>query len=230
MSINAPIRTGYSVRILIISLALIGGGLWFLYDGMIGYPRKQQMYETYEQIRREHPSDWNSRWQAHAREQGWPIAELPEQYTDGQIMLQLIIGGTLVPLGVAAGVFYVRLRGRWIVSDNEGLSTSWGERASWEAIRSLDKSRWKRKGIAVVHYDVGGTQRRITFDDWKYDTAAIEQMVQQIDAHVSGGAAASEAQAHGEEASGAGAEIEETAERLSNNTTGAAQPDNDARQ
>lgn len=184
MAAHAPIRKGYSIRILIIAVALIGGGLWFLYDGLVGYPRQQEIYEAYQQIREDH-DDWRVRWAEVAAERGWPVTdETPQGYSDTEILVQRIFAAVLLPLGALVAVSYLRLLRRWISSDEAGLRTSWGARVPWEAIQSLDKQRWQRKGIAVVRYEDAGTPRRITLDDWKYDTAAIERIVSEVEAEL----------------------------------------------
>ena len=214
MPAHASIRTGYSVRILIISLALIIGGLWFLYDGMVAYPEQRERYLAYQQIRQDYP-DWQTRWQAQAEEEGWPL-DVPDERTEGDILVQRIIAALLLPAGVVMGVFYLRLLRRWIASDEQGLRTSGGRHAPWEAIQAVDKSRWQRKGIARVQYDDGGVQREIKLDDWKYDTEATEKILLEVDAHLQQRQGDSDPQGEGDATADAGDDQTQVANQRNN--------------
>ena len=48
----------------------------------------------------------------------------------------------MAPLGVW------RARGRWIESSDSGLTSSWGQSVDFDKIKSLDKRKWRNKGIA----------------------------------------------------------------------------------
>lgn len=178
---KASISSGYKWRLGIIALACLGFSTWFFYDGAVKYPAKQAIHQTYLRIQEEHPTDFNTRWVERARDEGWPTTP-PEPYTDMDITTQYIFALLVLPVGLAFLWAFVRALARWISADESGLHTSWGAQAPWDAIRSIDKQRWKTKGIAVVHYDDGGTSRKVTLDDWKYErepTVAIVAMVDQ---------------------------------------------------
>ena len=182
MSTKAIIRPGYRWRLAAIGGVLLAAGLWFLYDGVVGYPDQKLKYDTYMQITEEHPETWQQPWQEAADAHGWST-DIPKPRTDSDIMQQYIYAGLLLPAGVVLLVVFQRMNGRWIAADEQGLSTSWGKTASWDAIESVDKSRWKNKGIAVVRIRAqqGGKPGKITLDDWKYDrepTAAILAQVE----------------------------------------------------
>jgi len=191
MSAHATIRTGYRARLLIVSLAFIGIGLWFLYDGAIAWPQKQRMQQTYKRLQEEHPRTWREQWREVAwqnKEAGWPQQPTPEitqsTISDFDITLQWIIACIMLPVGVAAGVIYLRLGGRWIKTDAQGVQTSWGQHAKWDDILWVDKSRWRKKGIAVVRYKDGQSHERITLDDWKYYREPTAQMLNEIEMHL----------------------------------------------
>jgi hypothetical protein len=76
----------------------------------------------------------------------------------------------------------VRCGWLWVGTDEQGLHANGGRFAAWDRIDSIDKSRWRNKGIAIVHYtDAEGTPRRITLDDWKYETENTRQILRQIE-------------------------------------------------
>ena len=54
-----------------------------------------------------------------------------------------------------------------------------------EAIRQMDKSRWDRKGIAKVEYELApGQSNRLTLDDFIYDRPPTDRIVERIEAHL----------------------------------------------
>lgn len=182
MAAKATIRPGYRWRLGIISLAMLAFGGWFIYDGLVAYPRQQTVHETYERIRAENEQDWQTVWVAEAQANGWP-QDPPKPVSDLDIIIQLVCAGITLPLGIIFGLSFVRAGGRWLATDEQGLHTSWGQHATWDAIREIDKTRWKTKGIAVVRYDDGGTTRKITLDDWKYDREPVGAMLAEVEAH-----------------------------------------------
>lgn len=180
MTARASISPGYRWRLGIIALACLGFAAWFFYDGYVAYPEIQEIHREYERIQAEHPTDFNQRWAEYAESRGWET-DLPERKEDWDIVTQFIFCGITLPIGLAFLWAFIRTGGRWIASDEAGLHTSWGQHAPWSALRSIDKARWKTKGIAVVHYDDQGTPRKITLDDWKYEREPTTMIVNHVD-------------------------------------------------
>ncbi|MFW6059860.1 MAG: hypothetical protein ACODAQ_06740 [Phycisphaeraceae bacterium] len=182
--IRADIRFGYRVRFAIAALVLIGMGIYALADGLYFYPAHNQhraaSLEALEQYRQTHGS--LEGWPTHAREHGY--AQDPTRLEEKGILSQYIMAGLCLPAGLAAAVYYLVLGRRWVRADADGLRTNSGRHAPWDALASIDKSRWQRKGIAVVHYNDRGAPRRITLDDWKYDTEATEQILAATEARL----------------------------------------------
>ena len=189
MSAHATIRSGYRGRLAVVCVAFIILGLWFLYDAAIGWPRQQQMQQVYAQLRAEHKHTWRNEWRDIAWDKGWP-SDPPEEaekqtVSDIDIALQWVVAALILPVGIAAGVIVLRLGDRWISTDTQGVHTNSGQHVKWEDILWLDKSRWQKKGIAVVRYkDENGRTRRITLDDWKYYREPTAQMLNEIEMHL----------------------------------------------
>ena len=179
MNQRAKIARHYQVRLLLISLLALFGGLYFLYDGLVGYPHLQAMYQQYQQIKQDYPQDYNQQWVKTAQERGWP-REGPEYKSDTDILTQKIIAAILLPIGVLMLGRVLFNRGRWIAMNEQGLIDHAGRRVDFETITSLDESRWQRKGIAVVHYQSDGQAGRFILDDWKYERAAVTEMVKHL--------------------------------------------------
>lgn len=185
MNAKASISNGYRWRLGIIALMCIGWGLYCLYDGFIAYPAENAHYERYEAIKQAHPDTWRDEWDRLALENNLPInpSEL-EHHEPWDIYAQYIMAAVTLPIGLLFGVAFMRAKSRWIAGDEQGLHTSWGQHAPWDAITSVDKTRWKSKGIAVVYYrdPAGNGERRITLDDWKYEREPTTALVAAVDA------------------------------------------------
>jgi hypothetical protein len=83
------------------------------------------------------------------------------------------------------GIAVLRSLNRWVELDEQGLSTSAGARVPFEAITRLNKRRWEKKGIAVVHYkDDGGADRKIDLDDWKFERQPMDEIVLSIESQL----------------------------------------------
>lgn len=176
---------GYKARLGIIAAACLGFAGWFFYDAAVKYPAQKELFELHEQYKNSGEPNWNDRWVQTLTERGHdPAYQVPER-SDQDILTQYLMGGLVLPIGLVFGVAFLLSHAKWIAAGPEGLRTNSGQHAQWERIQSIDKSRWKSKGIAVVHYaDESGAARRLTLDDWKYDREPITAMVAQVDAAV----------------------------------------------
>ena len=182
MAEKAKIRNGYSGRMIFLAVIALALGGWFLYDGLVGYPAKQQIAEKFEQINQKYGQDYAKHWEKLRRKHHWPVS--PTIVTDSDIQTQFYYAIPCLIFGVmSAGGFFLMNR-RWIEADDEGLKTSRGQHARWDQITSVDKRRWDKKGIAIVHYDHNGKDQRITLDDWKYDPAATAAILQRVEVHL----------------------------------------------
>jgi hypothetical protein len=182
MSVRASISKGYIWRPGLIGLVALAASGWFLYDGTVKYPRQQRMWKAYNEIIRQYVDDPNEGarlWEEMAAAEGWS-SKKPVEKTDTDIMTQKIIAGITAPAGLFFCFVFVTSRGRWIEADEQGLTTSTGQRSSYGSITSVDKSRWQSKGIAVVHFDGDGQAGRIVLDDWKYDREPIKQILSAV--------------------------------------------------
>ena len=170
--------------------------LYFLYDGYVGYPYKREIARAFAQYQDElaqthiqsEKDKITVQWEQRALEKGWPTntSDPPgHDYSDWDIRTQLIIGYLLLPWSLLMWVSLLRLTGRRIELDGEGVTASWGPRVAYGAITSLNLNRWKTKGIAVVHYnDEAGQTKRFVLDNFKYTRGAITAMVEEIESRL----------------------------------------------
>jgi hypothetical protein len=164
----------------VVSLGLVLVGAWFAYDGWVRYPQERAMHQQN------------------------PKTGVP--HTDTDIRLQKTLGSLLPPAGLLfLGWTLYRSRGAYRLQ-RDVLSVPGHPDVPLDAIRAMDKSKWDRKGIAYVEYDLspgapgaGGAPAaldyrspggRITLDDFVYDRPPTDAIVGRIEAHLAHGAEA----------------------------------------
>ena len=199
MAAKANIARGYRARLGIIALALIGFAGWAAYDGFIYWPKLVERWEAFEQVEENNPRDWQAAWVEYAQERGWPT-DKPDKKTQQSLFTQYVIIVLTLPLGLYFAYSFVRAGGRWVESTGEGLRTHDGREATWDQIKSINKDRWKSKGIAVVTYDSEQGEKTITLDDWKFEREPTAAILAEIEAHTGLGDDAGEDQPTGEAA------------------------------
>ncbi len=175
------------------SLMFVFFGLYFLYDGFIGYPKKNEQFRSHasyfedletrkaahlegggmltaweEQTSDEYEAA-EEKWKAHATSMGW-AEEPPEKlYSPGE---QFFFGALCIAVGLAVlGTMFIN-RGRSIRADEQGFYTDKGDRILFESAFRIDKRKWDNKGLAYVyHRDSEDKEKRAVIDDLKYDGA-----------------------------------------------------------
>ncbi len=195
MSAKAYIDKYYVGRVALLATMFLAFSAWFLYDGYVKYPREHEVAMAFEQFEKQGISRDKlvAEWNAHAQTSGYPTLDITDtesrpgkKHADMDMLTQKGLGFALLPLGLLFGFSVVRLFGRWIAVDENGLTTSWGKKIAFDEITKLNKERWKTKGIAVVHYKNAGAtaESRLVLDDWKYNRPATKIIVEAVQAHL----------------------------------------------
>ncbi|QDS97387.1 hypothetical protein [Adhaeretor mobilis] len=183
----------YYLRFLLMALGALGFGLWSLYDGMVTYPDQLKRDQMFVQLAKEEEETGESRkqeWEAFAAENGYDPAEKPDAehlMNPGRIQGQFIMAGVcgLATLGLLA--FVLRSRGRWIEGDGTSLNSSWGQSLKFADVFSIDKKKWKNKGIAKVHYKEDGRKKMFVIDDFKFKREPTGDILRQLEANIDKG-------------------------------------------
>ena len=189
MPVIAKITGKYLAKTGLLALFCIGTALWFLYDGVITYPRQRERALQYQALETE---DRASEWEEVARQRGWPTENPGRPKMEAEILVQRVIAAVAAIAAIPFAFFFFRMWGRWIESNESGLRTSWGQQVEFSQITSLDKRKWKSKGIAKIKYDQGGRRRRLVLDDWIYETDPTTAILRAVEsnievAHIHGG-------------------------------------------
>jgi|GEM_PF-6513464 len=176
-----------------LALALIFGlGLYFLYDGSIGYPKKNftvDLHDAFlagrggrgeapdagerppaqaEALRAAREAGQNgSSWAAFAAKRKLP-EKVPERYTDAEIREQFHFAALLGAGSLSFASWLFLTRRRHLRGTANAYITARGESIPYDAIETIDLRKWDR-GIARIHYRVDDEEVRQTkVDDYQY--------------------------------------------------------------
>jgi len=181
MNIKATMSSGYRWRLVLISVAMVAFGCWSLYDWKIAYPQKQVRYEAFMQLKADNPdASTEQLWLEYAPTQGWST-KVPTGKTPQDIFTQLIMALITLPIGLFFTAKFLIESRHWVAMDDQGVTANGGRVAPWDSMTGLDKTKWQRKGIALLSYDDGGRTRTILLDDFKADRQAIKTIVTAVD-------------------------------------------------
>jgi hypothetical protein len=170
---------------MILGIAALGFAVFCLYDGTIRYPARQERALAFKKLWDEGRAD---DWNAYASERGWRTSFPGEPKTkedyNGSIMMQYFMAAVTGAVGVwlLAGVW--RARGTWIESTDSGITASWGQSVDYEQVLSVDKRKWRSKGITKVTYSQNGRKRRFIIDDYKFDRHPTGQVLRDLESKI----------------------------------------------
>ncbi len=167
MDLKATIAGGYRNRLILIALGTLFYSAWCIYDATIGYPKKQDIHEKYQDVQQENPSDWQEKWAEQVKEHGYP--QQPDPVSTWNINTQWIQFAIVFPIGAYCLFSVVRWSRRFVAADDNTLYSHGGVEVPFDQIARIDASRWGNKGIARVYYENGAGEQMVLIDDWKYD-------------------------------------------------------------
>ena len=166
---------------------LIGAGLWFAYDGWIGWPEhNRKLAEVKRRIDdAERAGDKDAA--AAARTE---LGGMSKEKSSSDILLQKVLAFSLPPVGIAllAWALY-NSRGEYRLAGST-LSVPGHPPITFDQITRIDKRLWDRKGIAYVDYEADGRSGRIKLDDFVYDRPPTDRIYERIEQAVAPAAAA----------------------------------------
>ncbi len=181
MPIRANISPGFVWRLALVAAFCFGMALWFLFDGLVTYPRQRERALEYQRFEKEKRLD---EWEEFAQERGWSTENPGEPKTVADSQEQFVFVGLLIPPGLIFLYRFLRARKRWIEVTETGLVASWGQQVEFDQIVALNKKLWAKKGIAKVIYQVDRRDRRFILDDWKFEADPTEDILRQVEARI----------------------------------------------
>lgn len=178
MQLQAKISREWRDRMIIVLILLLGSAGWFFYDGAVSYPAYNEKADAYAEIQRVYGADEtlaNEKWKALAIERHWDTEDLPKKRKNEEQQFHWCFG--LLVATSAFLIWMLRDMRRVIVATDDcftGISTAFPpfnplKKVHFASVRGIDKRRWEKKGIAVVHYkNEDGEPRTVYIDDYKY--------------------------------------------------------------
>ncbi|MDB5320540.1 MAG: hypothetical protein JWN40_2171 [Phycisphaerales bacterium] len=174
----------YRLKRLAIVVMLVGMGAYFGVDGWIRWPREnQQIIELTKEKEVARKADNNSK----VVELEAQIKEM-KQHSDTDLLMQKVLAFALPPMGLfVLGWALYYSRGAYRLQDNQ-LSVPGHPPIPLDAIRSIDRTDWDRKGIAWINYELpNGTARSACLDDFIYQRKPTDDIFKQIETYTGTG-------------------------------------------
>lgn len=199
MPIICRVTPWYFRRMGMMALMLAAFGLYFIYDGKVGYPKangiadKKTWFEdvVLKSFDEAKAAGKLEAWHAEAKTQGWPTGregepprwvsfaakngwpEKPHRYTDKEIQDQFWWGGGTLLAGFAVGIVILLNKNKVLRGEADYLITPDGKKVFYADVFRVDKRLWDNKGLAYVWHRPapGGKETRAVIDDLKYGGA-----------------------------------------------------------
>ncbi len=193
MTVRAEFQKNYLMRYAALAAVCLLMAAWFGYDGLVGYPQKLVYARAYDELRSLDSTQRIDKWKKLAAENNWPkdVPTKTAEEVESDITGQYFWGGLNLLVGLPALFLLLRSRGSWVQGTDGGLTTSWGQTLRYADVKSLDKRKWQRKGIAKATYIesvAGGPEnvsRTFVFDDFKFDREPLGKMLSELESHLS---------------------------------------------
>jgi len=120
-------------------------------------------------------------WRAAAKENGWspktPKKEIKVKSAKEFIGFNYGLLALCWLIALPCLFWCLRTRGNWIESTENGLRNSAGKELTLDQITKVDKARWDKKGITVVHYTNNQGPGTFVIDDLKFERAATDEIM-----------------------------------------------------
>lgn len=208
--IKCPVDKWYFKRMGLMTLMLTAFALWFTYDGFVGYPKKNKVFEKFEKFQtseeayKKHLDEKTSQesWLALAEKEGYELQDNneprtwatyskenklegnPKKKPDSDIrqQKQFAIAFGLGAIGVLLTLLFNRKK--TISSDSISWTTPKGKNIKFSDIYEIDKRKWDNKGLATIFYKENEEPKKVLLDDLKFTGAG--KILDRIMANFSG--------------------------------------------
>ncbi len=181
MALRTDISKKHLLRLSAVALVLLGFAGWSYYDGKYAYPEQQARAEAYADLE---VVEELERWPEVAAENGWEPYDPGEPKSDADIQVQFYMVGIAGIPGLLVLINVLRSLGRWIELDDKQLRSSRGEEVPLDKITKIDKKKWDKKGIAKLHYEADGNEKKFTLDDFIYERPTTDEILRLVEERV----------------------------------------------
>jgi hypothetical protein len=168
----------YRVKRLIIVGMLIIMGAWFAYDGLVNWPRENQRIE---QLRKDVETARKAGKESEVHKLDAELLTL-KHHSDTDLLMQKVLGFSLPPLGLFVLIWSLyHSRGQYRLQENL-LNVPGHPPIPLDAIRSIDRTDWDRKGIAFLNYELrSGKKGSARLDDFIYQRKPTDDIFNSIE-------------------------------------------------
>ncbi|HWB53656.1 MAG TPA: hypothetical protein VG722_05665 [Tepidisphaeraceae bacterium] len=161
-AIVAPPAKAYRLRFIIMFLVFVGMGVWFGYDGFVGYPA--------ENAARQAQPDYKL---------GDPLPRTPMD-----MLFQKVLMVALPIIGIALLAWCLaRSRGEYRL-EGTTLHIPGHPPIDLNSIRTINRKYWDRKGLAYLSYEQGDKSGTIRIDDFAYQRGPTDEIFARIEKYL----------------------------------------------
>jgi hypothetical protein len=166
----------------IMLLVLVGMGIWFGYDGFVGWPKLNQQIASLQAEQLQAQRQGNQKL---ANEISQRLNQLGTPKTDWDLGLQKLLCFALPPLGIGLLIRALyNSRGEYRL-EGTTLHVPGHPPVPFDNISEIDRRLWDKKGIAYASYDLGdGRQGTLRLDDFVYDRPPTDAIFERMEKHV----------------------------------------------
>ena len=191
MNKRAETEKFFWLKFLIIGLGTLGFGAYAGYDAIVKGPYQLEMAKVWEPIYKSEIEEKAKvkQWREIATEKGWDTARPTKEFTKKSrkefIAFNYGLMGLCGLIAVPCLLWCLKTRGSWIESTENGLRNSSGQQLTLDQITKVDKAKWDKKGIAVVHFtnDQGGASTFL-IDDLKFERSTTDEIMVWIEENI----------------------------------------------
>jgi hypothetical protein len=161
-SIVAPPARAYRLRFAIMFIVFVGMGVWFGYDGFIGYPQQNEVAR--------HQPDYKP---------GDPVP-----HTAMDLVFQKSLMAILPIIGIALLIWcLVRSRGEYRL-EGTTLRVPGHPPIELNDVTTINRKYWERKGLAYLSYEQAGKAGTIRIDDFAYQRGPTDEIFARIEQYL----------------------------------------------
>ena len=178
MPAEARITPIWKKQKLFVAIFLLAIGGWFFYDGKVGYPKSNVIFDKHEEFK---VAEKLTEWPDYAKSQGWDEHAPHKRFKTDDIVGQFAFGGLAALLGAITLNYWLGQKGRVVKTDAEAVYTPSGKRVPFSAVTGIGKKKWDARGLATVRYEIDGRKGEFILDDYKFDRDPTHAILAEIE-------------------------------------------------
>ncbi len=198
MNLRANTEKKFLLKYLIIGAVCLAFAAWAVYDGFVNYPSQIPRAQAWEDLEAKiansellSSEDLSPMWKEISEKEGWDSKRLTDAHPVAALEKNILYQYAFIVIGLGVGIpcvlWYLRTKGAWLESSEDGLRLSTGQELKLSQITKFDKSKWEKKGIGVLHYtDESGSEQKFVVDDLKFERKTTDQIVAWIETKIPG--------------------------------------------